>query len=163
MAFHSILTLSDILSIILDQENLVQRSHNVWVSFVRAAINLFNLKAEKIMKELDKQSCHYRNVLQFERQVKAITQSQLVTWWIVRGCTDRWWLQAYFHMWLQQSEGICQYAISCRCTPSSRVIQWTKVQQITPKHYASWVTAFLFHHLMQSLTDCKSIGSCENF
>jgi hypothetical protein len=68
---------------------------------VRAAINLFNLKAEKIMKELDKQNCHYRNVLhlkaekfmkeldkqnchyrnvlQFERQVKAITQSQLVT------------------------------------------------------------------------------------
>jgi hypothetical protein len=25
------------------------------------------------------QNCHYRNVLQFERQVKAITQSQLVT------------------------------------------------------------------------------------
>jgi hypothetical protein len=30
-----------------------------------------------------------------------------------------------------------------------------------PKHYASRVTAFLFHYLMQSLTDCKSIGSCE--
>ncbi len=46
---------------------------------MRATINLFNLKAEKIMKELDKQNCHYGNVLQFERQVKAITQSQLVT------------------------------------------------------------------------------------
>jgi hypothetical protein len=46
---------------------------------VRVAINVFNLKVEKIMKELDKQNCHYRNVLQFERQVKAITQSQLVT------------------------------------------------------------------------------------
>jgi hypothetical protein len=97
----------------------------------------------------------------FCSQVKAISDGQLVTWWIVRGCTDRWWLQAYFHLWLQQSEGICQYAISHRCTQSSRVIQWTKVQQITPQHYASWVTAFLFHYLMQSLTGCKSIGSCE--